>query len=123
MPSSKVLALSNFSRVSTIKANALGIGIGAVVQKDGRPIPFTSKALGPRNQALSTYEREMMDVLCAVKKWQSYLARNHFIIKTVHHSLKYIFQNRAHTPFPQKWVSKLLGFDYEIVYRKRLEIK
>lgn len=112
MSSPKVLSLFDFSKPFTIKIDASGIGIGVVIQQDGRPIPFMSKALGPRNHFIE------VDVLCAVKKWQSYLARNHFIIKIDYHSLKYFFQNKAHMPFQQKWVSKLLGFDHEIVYRE-----
>lgn len=54
----------------------------------------------------------------AVKKWQTYLQGRHFIIKTDHYSLKYFLNQRANTPFQQKWVSKLLEFDYEIRYKK-----
>lgn len=43
---------------------------------------------------------------------------NHFIIQTNHHSLKYFLEGKAHTPFQQKWVTKLLGFDYEIQYKR-----
>lgn len=39
------------------------------------------------------------------------------MIKTDHHSLKYFLNQRASTPFQHKWVSKLLGFDYEINYK------
>lgn len=59
-----------------------------------------------------------MAILHAIKKWQSYLMGRHFIIKTDHHSLKYFLQNRASTHFQQKWVSKLLGFYYEIQYKQ-----
>jgi hypothetical protein len=38
----------------------------------------------------------------------------HFKIKTDHHSLKYLLEQRMNTPQQQKWLSKLLGFDYEI---------
>lgn len=34
-----------------------------------------------------------------------------------HQSLKYFLNHRATTLFQQKWVSKLLGFDYKIQYK------
>ncbi|KAM1741967.1 hypothetical protein ACFX12_012016 [Malus domestica] len=67
---------------------------------------------------MSTYEREMLAIVHAIKKWQSYIQGKHFIIKTDHHSLKFFLQNIAHTHFQQKWISKLLGFDYEIQYKQ-----
>ncbi|XP_008239126.1 PREDICTED: uncharacterized protein LOC103337735 [Prunus mume] len=118
MLSPRVLALLDFTKPFIIESDASGSGIGAVLQQEGRPIAFTSKTLGPRNQALSTYEREMMAIVHAIKKWHHYLQGRHFIIKTDHHSLKYFLNHKAHTPFQQKWVTKLLGYDYEIHYRQ-----
>lgn len=60
----------------------------------------------------------MLAIIHAIHKWQPYLVGNHFIILTNYHSLKYFLQGRAHTPFQQKWVSKLMGFDYEIQYKQ-----
>lgn len=57
----------------------------------------------------------------AIKKWQNYLQGRHFIIKTDYRLLKYFLNQRANTPFQQKWVSKLLDFDYEIQCRKGTE--
>ena len=42
----------------------------------------------------------------------------HFVIKTDHQSLKYIIEQRVHTPLQQKWIAKLMGYDYEIQYKK-----
>ncbi|KAK0577670.1 hypothetical protein LWI29_036834 [Acer saccharum] len=84
---------------------------------------FTSKVLGPRNQALSTYERELIVIVHAIKKWQHYLQGRHFVIKTDHYSLKYFLNQNANTPFQQKWVTKLLGYDYEILYRQGVDKK
>ncbi|KAB2635839.1 hypothetical protein D8674_026373 [Pyrus ussuriensis x Pyrus communis] len=97
--------------------DAYGLGIRAVLRQHGRPIAFASQALGPRNQALSTYERGLIVIIYTVKKWQNYLQGRHFIIKTEHNSLKYFLSQRTNTLFQQKWVSKLLGLDYEVQYR------
>lgn len=44
----------------------------------GKPITFFNKGLGVRHQALSIYEKEMLVVLLAVKKWHSYLVERPF---------------------------------------------
>ncbi|GJY35391.1 reverse transcriptase [Tanacetum coccineum] len=56
-----------------------------------------------------------------VEKWRGYLMDRHFKIKTDHFSLKYLLDQRLTTPFQAKWLPKLLGFDYEISYKKGSE--
>ncbi|GKA99186.1 reverse transcriptase [Tanacetum coccineum] len=50
-----------------------------------------------------------------------YLLDRHSIIKTDHFSLKYLLDQRITTPTQMKWLPKLMGFDYEIVYKKGVE--
>lgn len=57
-------------------------------------------------------------MLLAVKKWHSYLVGRPFVIKMDHQSLKFLLEQQAITPYQQKWVAKMLGYDYSIVYRK-----
>ena len=59
-----------------------------------------------------------MTILHAVQKWCPYLFRNPCCIKTNHQSLKYFLEQRVSSPTQQKWVSKLMGYDYEINYNK-----
>lgn len=80
-----------------------------------------SKVLCPKNQALSVYEREFLAVLMAVQKWKHYLQGQKFIIKTDQQALKHLLDQKIVTPVQQKWITKLLGFEFEIHYKKGKE--
>jgi hypothetical protein len=41
-----------------------------------------------------------------------------FQIKTGHQILKYFLKQRISSPEQQKWVTKIFGYDYEIIYKK-----
>ena len=86
--------------------------------QDGRPLAYTSKALSPSDQNMSTYDKEMLAIVRAATRWRLYLIRRYFQIKTVHKSLKYLLEQKISSPKQQKWVTKLLGFDYEITYKR-----
>jgi hypothetical protein len=60
----------------------------------------------------------MMEILHALKKWCPYLIGRHFKVKTDHDSLKYFLEQRLSLEEQQKWVTKILGYDFEIVYKK-----
>lgn len=92
-------------------------GIGAVLSQHGQPIAFTSRALGVSKLQLSVYEKEMLAIIHAIRIWQPYLMGKKFYIQTDQRSLKYLLEQRIGTPEQQKWVSKLLGYHYEIKYK------
>lgn len=54
----------------------------------------------------------------AVDRWRHYLQGGHFIIKTDHHSLKYLLEQSVTTILQQKGLTKLLVQDYEVQYNK-----
>ena len=121
MVNSPVLALPNFDEEFVIETDASGFGVGAVLQQKGHPIAYLSKTLAPKHQSLSTYEKELLAVVLALQKWRGYLLDKHFKIRIDHFSLKYVLDQRITTPFQSKWLPKLLGFDYEIEYKKGSE--
>ncbi|XP_039011091.1 uncharacterized protein LOC120140134 [Hibiscus syriacus] len=53
-----------------------------------------------------------------VSKWRHYLESNPFIIKTDHEPLKYLLEQKLTTAIQKKEMTKLLGLDYSIQYRK-----
>ena len=63
----------------------------------------------------------MLAILHAVDLWHPYLLGKWLQIKTDHQSLKYFMEQRISSPEQQKWVTKLFGYDYEIIYKKGKE--
>ena len=99
-----VLAIPNFHQPFILETDASDIVLGAVLMQDGHPLAFLSKPLCPKNQALSTYEKECM----AIEKWRPYLQHKEFIIKTDHKSLLYLTDQRIHTKLQHKALLKLM---------------
>ncbi|CAJ2638126.1 unnamed protein product [Trifolium pratense] len=113
-----VLCLPDFTKKFVVETDASGTGIGAVLMQDHHPVAYISKSLGPKQQAMSIYEREMLAIVYAVQKWGSYLSHAPFVIKTDQKSIKHMLDQKLNTPFQQVWVAKLMGFDFEIQYRE-----
>lgn len=94
-----VLQLPDFSKQFTIETDASAKGVGAVMQQSGHPIAYISKALGPKNMGLATYEKECLAILMAVDHWRSYLQHRQFLIQTDQRSLVHLFDQRLTTPW------------------------
>ncbi|CAN6474517.1 unnamed protein product [Victoria cruziana] len=121
MLSAPVLALPDFSREFVVETDASEVGVGAVLSQEGHPIAFMSKALTHRARPLSTYEKELLAIVLAVDKWRPYLLGRHFTVRTDHSSLRYMMSQRVSTPTQQRWLAKLLGYDFTIEYKKGTE--
>ena len=123
MVQAPVLALPNFTKKFIVEADASGSGLGAVLTQDSHPIAFYNKALSIHALGQSTYEKELMAIVKAIHKWRIYLLGRKFLICTDHRSLKYLLEQRITTPDQQKWIIKLMGFDYDIEYKQGHENK
>ena len=58
------------------------------------------------------YEKEMLAILHAVKKWRPYLMGLKFKVKIDHDSLKYFLEQILSSKEKQIWVTKMLGYDF-----------
>ena len=75
-----------------------------------------SRALGVSKKSWSTYTNEMLAIVEAVQMWRPYLLGQKFIIQTNQYSLKYFLAQKIAIPEQQKWMTKLIGHNYEIIY-------
>ncbi|GJT02811.1 retrotransposon-related protein [Tanacetum coccineum] len=112
-----ILVLPNFEDMFIVEADASNVGISAVLMQNGKPLSYFSRKLGPLMRLAATYQKELFAVVEAVYKWRQYLLGRCFTIRTDHMSLKELMQQVIQTPLQQKYVQKLMGFDFAIEYK------
>jgi hypothetical protein len=108
LTSAPVMALANFSIPFVLETDACGNGIGAVLMQQGKPIAYFSRTLGIRNAAMSTYDKEALAILEALKRWRHYFLDSDLIIKTDQKILKYITEQKVAEGIQHKLLLKLL---------------
>jgi hypothetical protein len=59
-----------------------------------------------------------LSIFHAIDLWHPYLLGKHFQIKTDHQSLNYFLEQCISSPEKQKWLTKIFGYYYEIIYKK-----
>ncbi|XP_071933105.1 uncharacterized protein [Coffea arabica] len=90
LTSAPILALPNFDVTFEVEYDASGIGIGAVLHQNNRPLAYFSEKLSGGALNYPTYDKELHAVVRALEVWQHYLMPKEFVIHTDHESIKFL---------------------------------
>ncbi|KAG7564179.1 Reverse transcriptase domain [Arabidopsis suecica] len=118
LTNSPVLILSHFMKTFEIECDASGLGTGAVLMQDHKPIAFFSEKLGGATLNYPTYDKELYALVRALQTWQYYLWPKEFVIHTVHKSLKHLKGQQKLNKRHARWVEFIETFPYVIKYKK-----
>jgi hypothetical protein len=121
--SALVLALPDFNKPFILEDDASDKCIGDVLMHEGRPLSFLSRTLGPKVAGLSTYDKESLALIEALKKWKHYISEATLILRIDQQSLKHIAYQILVQGIQHKLLIKLLGYNYTIEYKKGHENK
>ena len=112
-----VLALPDFEKTFTVKADASGLGIGAVLLQDDRPLAYFSRKLSNAEANYSVGEQELLALHDALLHWRCYLEGPEVVLVTDHCPLRYLKTQPMLSRRQARWVEFFSRFHYTIMYR------
>ncbi|GJY90080.1 reverse transcriptase domain-containing protein, partial [Tanacetum coccineum] len=111
----------NFKLICDASDFAVGVVLGHRIGGRFKPIYYTSKTLNEVQEHYSTKEKELLAVVFAFDKFQSYLILSKTVVYTNHSALKYLFSKQDAKSRLIRWVLLLQGFDIKIKDKKGAE--
>ena len=112
-----LLCLPDFAKVFEIECDASGIGIGAVLMQESKPIAYFSEKLNGAALNYSTYDKELFALKRALETWQHYLWPKEFIIHSDHESLQYLKSQGKLNKRHARWLEFIETFPYVIKHK------
>ena len=100
---------------------AVGAVLGQRVNKVPHVIYYASKTLSEAQLNYTTTEKELLAVVFALDKFQSYLLGSKVVVFTDHAALRYLLSKKDTKPRLIRWILLLQDFNFEIRYKKGSE--
>jgi len=112
-----VFSLLCFSKISEVKCDASGVGVGGILTQEGKPLAFFSKKLYDSRRKYPTYDKEVYAIVKCLEHWTLYLIANEFILHSDHEALKYIYGQHKLNSQNAKWVEFMQSYHFTIKHK------
>ncbi|GFU98342.1 retrovirus-related Pol polyprotein from transposon 17.6 [Trichonephila clavipes] len=112
-----VLQLPNFTKQFNLFTDASGVGIGAVLNQNHRPIAFASRTLNKAERNYTVTERECLAVIWALNKFKTYFGSLPVKIIADHTALTKLTNWKNLSSRMIRWTLKLSEFNIEWEHR------
>ena len=110
------LLFPDLSKPFDVQCDASGECVGAVLNQEGHAIAYESKRLQGAEKTASTYEKELMAVIHALKMWKHYLMGSEFTIRTAQQSLRFFLSQPKMSEKQLRWANYLAQFHFTIMH-------
>lgn len=101
--------------------DASGTGIGGVLSQmqdeRERVISYASRAMNKAERNYCVTEGELLAVVYFMQYFRQYLLGRHFVVRTDHQALIWLFRLKEPNGKIARWIELLSPFDFEIQYR------
>jgi len=118
-----ILVYPDFSKKFVLTTDASNFAIGAVLSQDNHPVCYASRTLNEHECNYSTFEKELLAVVWAVKYFRPYLYGRRFTIRTDHKPLQWLHNHKEPNSKYQRWRTTLEEFNFDIEYLEGRENK
>ena len=96
---------------------AYGSVLSQLVEGQKRPIAFFSRVISPTRQNYCSTRRELLAVIASLQHFRHYLLNVPFILRTDHHSLKWLRTFKKPEGIFARWIETLSEFQITIQHR------
>ena len=86
---------------------ALGAVLSQVIEGVERPVAFYSRVMNQSQRNYCPTRRELLSVIAALQQFRHYLLGNQVILRTNHHSLKWLNTFKRPEGILARWIETL----------------
>ena len=108
------LKLPTEKSLFSVRTDASEAGFGCVLEADGQPVEFSSKAFNKSQRNYSVIEKEACAIVHALKRWRHILIGRPVLLFTDHKPLQWLRSKKDLTGRLGRWALLLEEFDVQI---------